>query len=123
MDGKFLTTETKKLAVAFLLSLFVKNISWIFRGIAKTGVSLVINIADKYADKVVPDRIDPLINIALTSLNDGNLDKAGQATGTALGMLVEIQNVSGIKKRNAFVTATQLLFDFIDGKIKEKKNR
>ena len=121
MDGKVLTKETKKLVIAFLLSLFIKNIPWIFRKIVKAVVSFGVNFADKSADKVIPDNIDALINIAITKLNQGDMNAAGQATGTALGLLVEIQNVSGIKKRNAFVTGMQLLFDFIDGKIKNRK--
>ena len=120
MDGKFLSKETKALIVAFLIGLFIKKIPWIFRGIAKAIVSAVINIADKYADKVIPDKIDPLVNAAITAIDEGNYDKAGQATGIALDMLIKIQNVNGITKRNAFVTGMQLLFDLIDEKIKLK---
>lgn len=82
---------------------------------------LAINIADKYADKVIPDKIDPLVNTAILAIDEKDFTKAGQATGIALDMLVQIQNVNGIKKRNAFVTGMQLLFDLIDNKIKSNK--
>lgn len=121
MDGKFLSKVTKALIVSFLLGLFIKKIPWYLRKIVKVVVPIVINVIDKYADKVIPDKIDPLINMAITAIDKGDYDKAGQATGVALDMLVEIQNVSGIKKRNAFVTGAQLLFDLIDEKIKLKK--
>lgn len=121
MDGKVLNDKTKELIIGFIVSLFGRKIKWYVRAIIRPVLRLVINFADGYGDRVIPDEVDSLINISILAINDNEFDRAGQAIGQAIDKMVIIQGTNDIIQRNAIISGAMFVMDLIRGHIEKKK--
>ena len=120
-DGKVWTKETTQLIVDYLYSRFKEKIPWYLKSISKVILKTVIQFANKFGDKHIPDKVDPLINTAIVAISEKHWDTAGQAIGLAADELVSIKRISGQHKKNAFVAVTMALTDLLKSTIEEKK--
>ena len=121
MDGKVWSKETTQLIVDYLFSKFKAKIPWFLKGIAKKILKTIIQLLNQYGDKVIPDRVDPLINTAIQSINSGNWDAAGQAIGVAADEIVTIKRIKGQHQTNAFIGVAMALTDLLKNTIEAKK--
>lgn len=120
-DGKVWTKETTQLIVDYLFSLFSGKIPWYLRAIAKIVMKTIIQFANKFGDKHIPDRVDPLINSAIVAIHNKQWNTAGQAIGLAGDELVKIKRISGQHKKNAFVAVAMALTDMLKDTIDQEK--
>ena len=119
MDGKFLTYETKDIIVKVLDEL--TNVG-IFEPLEKTAYRIALNQVDKYADKVVPDEYDALINnVATLALNKQYEEAAGEA-GKIIDGLINIEAVSDDIEKLVFVDGLKFIVRQIQLFIEKKKN-
>lgn len=101
MDRKFISKETKKLA----LEVIDKATNFgIFEPLEKPIYGFVIDkVLDKYGDKFVPDRYDPLINKACFFALSGDYEEAAGAVGEILDDMVNLEALADTTEKLIFV--------------------
>jgi hypothetical protein len=118
MDGKFLTDKTKDALVEVLDELTSVGI---FEIVEKPAYRIVLSQVDKYADKVVPDEYDKLINdAALLALNK-QYAEAAEVVGTIIDGLVNIEALSDDVEKLVFVDGLKFIVHQIQLYIEKKK--
>lgn len=118
MDGKFLTDSTKDVVVDVLDAL--TNVG-VFEIIEKPAYRIVLNQVDKYADKVVPDKYDVLINeLAVLALNK-QYEEAAEKAGLIIDGLVNIEAVDDAIEKLVFVDGLKFIVRQIQLFIEKKK--
>jgi len=120
MDGKFLTKDTKKNIIEILDGL--TNLG-IFEIVEKPAYTLILNQIDKYADKVVPDEYDNMINdISELALN-GYYEKAAEKAGIIIDGLIDFEKVNDSIEKLVFVDGLKFIVRQIQFYIEKKKSK
>ncbi len=118
-DGKVFTEETKEL----LIKTAVEGIKVPFwaKPFLKPALRATLSFIEPKADKVVPDKIDPLINNAITATIEGDYDRASNQAAVALNMVVDIPLVGEVTEHQMFQDAVRLIIRVIQNWIEKKK--
>lgn len=120
MDGKVFSKETEE-RIVFLVADAVKGkVPLIVRPLVKPAVGIVVGIVNKQLDKVIPDKIDGLLNEAFKYGDKDQWDLAADKVGEAADMLVDIPLVDDNKEKELFVSIAQVIVNavktWIDGR-------
>lgn len=121
MDGKFLTKETTDLVVKLIFSLFKAKIPWFFRGIAKQVLQVGIKLLNKGADKIIPDKADAFVNLAIQSGNKGDWDAAAIFIAKAENVIIDLPHLTESQEEKFFAANTNTLVQGIKSWIENKK--
>jgi hypothetical protein len=113
MDGKFLTKETNELISQFLFKLLNKKVPFFLRFVLKKLIGIVLSFAGKYADKVIPDKVDALINKAINQLFKKDYDNAAISIATVENIMIDIPRISEDYEQKAFLSSTEVLINLI----------
>lgn len=109
MDGIFLSEETSKMVVDVIHDSVAKKVPFVIRGLVKPAIRIGMNMLNKYADQVIPDKIDGLINSAIQKANSGDWIGASVDIGEAGDALVDIKYLDDANERMLFVSIAQSL--------------
>lgn len=121
MDGQVFTKETKDLIVEVVVDLAKDKVSWYIKPFVKPAVKMAIDFVDLKADKIIPDKVDKLINEMITSALNGNFDKATVAASKASSQLIQLEKVESGVVQEAIVAVLKLIVALIKGWIEGKK--
>ena len=91
-DSKFLTKETVDLVIDSIIKKYRAKLPWYLRrfGIAKAILNAIFAYLNKGADKIIPDRADVLINLAVQQGNAGDWDSATVTIAKAENVIFDI---------------------------------
>lgn len=105
-DGKFLTDETKDVLVDVLDGLTKLGI---LEPLERPAYRIVLNQIDKYADKVVPDEFDELINSAAQLALNEEYEAAAGIVGQILDDLIDLEKVEDTTEALIFVDGLKFI--------------
>jgi len=119
MDGKVFSQETKDLIVKVADDV-VKLPGWAepFDGMA---FKILVNFIDKQGDKVIPDKFDELINMAVALALNKQYEEAAAEAGAALDALVDIPYLDDDVEKLVFIDGAKFLVRLIQNWIEKKK--
>lgn len=120
-DGKIFTKETTDLIVKAISDGLSKKVPFFARPLLKPAVKIAVNTLSKYGDKVIPDKVDDLINEAITLGFAKDFDGAAEAIGEAGDMLVNIPGIDDEHEKKLFISIAQAIVNGIETWIKNKK--
>jgi hypothetical protein len=103
MNGEVFTKETVTLLKGWIGDAIKDKVPFMLRAVIKPTIGIGLNVLNKYADRIVPDRVDTYINGAVVELEKGNYDLAGQFVGKGLDALAE--KVKGDTVKEKFFTS------------------
>ncbi len=89
-DGKFLAPKTVDLLIDTILKKYKKNVKWYIRRFLKPLLKLAFDYLNKGADKIIPDKADALINLAVQQGNAGDWDSATVTIAKAENLIFDI---------------------------------
>ena len=119
MDGKVFTKETKELIVN-LADELVEAPIYIepFDGVA---FRILVNLIDKYGDKVIPDEFDEAINDSVLLALAGEYEAAAAVIGEAIDAVVDIPYIEDDIEALVFIDGAKFLVRIIQHWIESKK--
>lgn len=118
MDGKFLTEKTKDGIIEVLDELTKLGM---FELIERPAYRIILNQIDIYADKIVPDEYDTLINETITLALSGEYELAAGKAGEIIDGLVNIEAVNDDIEKLVFVDGLKFIVRQIQLYIEKKK--
>lgn len=121
MNGKFLTKETTGLVVDVINESVNNKVPFFLRPLVKPALNVGMNLFNKYADKIIPDKIDALINSSITKAHAGDWNGAAKDIGIAGDSLVDIKFINDENEEKLFVSIAQSLVQGIKTWIESKK--
>lgn len=119
-DGKIFTQKTKSLIVKTAYS-GIKVPFWL-KPFVKPAIKVALNFIEKQGDKIVPDKIDYLINNSISETINGNYDKASNQAGIALNMVIDIPMIDETTEHNLFSDGIRLIIRVIQDWIEKRKS-
>ena len=121
MNNQFLTKETNDLVKDIIVEAVKPKVPFLLRALVSPSVGIVLNLVNKYADKVVPDSVDGYINIAIKEAHTGNYNLAAASIGKAADTLIDIPNVDDVHESNLFISIAQAIVQGVKVWIEKKK--
>jgi len=120
-DGIVFSEETSALLKDWIGDALKPKVPFIVRGLVKPTLGITIGLISKYADKIVPDKVDMYINDAITKAKDGDFDGAGCAVGAGIEVLVSAKSEAGSVKEKFFVNVGETIMTGLEYAIEVKK--
>lgn len=120
MDSTVFTDATNKLLKDWIGDVIKPKVPFLVRGLVNPIIGIGLSVFNKSGDKVIPDRVDIFINGAVTELNKGNFDLAGQFVGKGLDALAEKMK-GGTYKEKFFTNVGLTIMSGIEYAIEVKK--
>jgi hypothetical protein len=122
MDGKFLTKKTSNLVAELIFNALLKKLKWWMKPIARKLIKLVISFICKGADKIIPDSVDPLINLAINQSNNKDWDGAIDSLAKVENILIDIPGIDEKQEYKIFHSTTYAGVQNLKGWIENKKH-
>jgi hypothetical protein len=116
-DNVVWQASTTDLLVDLITDAVKPKVPVLVRGLTKP----VVKSANKYASKVIPDKVDKFINDAIVLGNAGEWDKAAKSIGKAGDTLVDIPNLDDAHEEALFVSVAQAIVNGVKAWIENKK--
>ena len=120
-DGTVWKSSTTDLLVDIISKAVKPKVPFLARGLVKPAVKIAIKTVNKYSDKVVPDKVDTLVNDAIVKASEKDWDGAAECIGLAGDMLVDIPQIDDEHERQLFVIIAQALVQGVKTYIESKK--
>ena len=122
-DGQVFTPETKELIVDAAFDGLKPKVPFWLRPFLKPALKALLNFLDKQGDKIIPDKVDKLINLAIKLVIEGDYDGASYHAAEALNIVVDLPLIDEDTEHNMFRDAVRLIIRIIQDWIEKKRNQ
>lgn len=119
MNGKVLTKETKVQIVKVLDDAI--KLPFYIEPFDAIALNTLLNLVDRYADKVVPDELDANLNAAIQLALGGEEEKAIEMVVSIANALVDIPLLDEDTEQEIGINAMKLIISFVKDWITKRR--